>query len=287
VRRFYQRVRQQPVLTLLSFEEEYSRTSGSPDFLLNLARMARRDNEHVLASLADGLFLLDARPDAALPIIIGALKEAEQLTNTWLYLDIWEATYDLSRTLLEAPTITELSLLRPQLLQLLGKREVLGRKPDPMESLLPVLTSARDSERVELADDRLVYLNEASGLLGQLEMSIVTWEPHTENTLVQAITDRWIGMIRAQIEELRGRAYLNIHLITKQLVPEDETVVALEILNVGRAAAELISVALEASPAYRILSPPQVIPFLPPYGRNGNAYDYAQQTRSVFLLCPA
>jgi hypothetical protein len=267
VRRFYQKVRQQPALTLTLLEEEYTRTSGSPDFLLNLANMARQNNDQALASLADGLFLLEARPDAALPIIISALKEAGRLNISWQLLDTWQETYRLGYTLLTAPSIMELSLLRPQFVQLLSKREQLGRQPDPLQGLLPILTSSRDSERVDLADDRLVYLNEAGGLLRQLELNSDSWRLLIENTLVRAITDRWSGLINAGIEELRGRAQLVITLKTKRLVLEKETVVALEIFNVGRAPAEMISVALEASPAYRIHSPPQVIPFLPPAGK--------------------
>ena len=267
VRRFYQKIKQQPAMTLVLLEDEYTRTSGSPDFLLNLASMARQDEDDVLASLADGLFLLDARPDAALPIVNGALREAGQLSIIWHSLDIWQETYQLGLTLLTAPTIIELSLLRPQFVQLLTKRDKYYAKKDPLQGLLPILTSTRDSERVETADDRLVYLNEAVGLLSQLDLNLQSWQPYIENTLVRAITDRWLGLINAGIEELRGRAQLVMTLKTKQLVPEDETVVALEIANVGRAPAEIISVGLEASPAYRILSPPQLIPYLSSGGK--------------------
>lgn len=284
VRRFYQKVRQQPAQTLLLLEEEYTRTSGSPDFLLNLANMARQDNDQVLASLADGLFLLEARPDAALPIIIGALEEAGHLNITWQQLDIWQDTYQLGYTLLTAPSITELSLLRPQFVQLLTRRDQFNRSLDPLHGILPILTSIRDSERVDLADDRLVYMNEASGLLKQLDLKLETWPPLIEITLVKAITDRWIGLLNASIEDLRGRAQLVITLKTKRLVPEEETVVALEIFNVGRAPAESISVALEASPAYRILSPPQVIPFLPPAGKRQVHFSIEPLVRERFRV---
>lgn len=284
VRRFYQKVRQQPAQTLIDLEEEYTRTSGSPDFLLNLANMARQDNDQVLSSLADGLFLLDARPDAALPIIINALEEAGHLKITWQLLDVWQETYRLGHTLLTAPSITELSLLRPQFVELLSKREQLWRQSDPLQELLPILTSIRDSERVDLADDRLVYLNEAFGLLSQLDFKSDSWEPVVENTLVRAIIDRWLGLINADIEDLRGRAQLIITLKTKRLVPDDETVVALEIFNVGRAPAETIAVGLDASPAYRILSPPQVIPFLPPAGKRQVQFSIEPLVRERFRV---
>jgi hypothetical protein len=284
VRRFYQKIRQQPAQTLVLLEEEYTQTSGSPDFLLNLANMARQDNDPVLSSLADGLFLLEARPDAALPIINGALQEAHHLKIAWQLLDIWQDTYRLGQALLTAPSVTELSLLRPQFVQLMNWREKIGNRPEPIQRLLPILTSSRDSERVDLADDRLVYLNEAAGLLKQLEQQSQHWLPHIENTLVKAIIDRWLGLIHADIEDLRGRAQLVMTLKTKRLVSQEQTVVALELLNVGRAPAEHIAVGLEASPTYHIHSPPQVIPFLPPAGKRQVQFTIRPTVREQFRV---
>src|SRR5690606_11968596 len=81
--RFYTRIRQQPESTLELLDTEYSRTHGAPGLLLNLANRSRSEQNMALANLADGLFLLTARPDAALAIINGALENAHQQQLPW------------------------------------------------------------------------------------------------------------------------------------------------------------------------------------------------------------
>ena len=79
-----------------------------------------------------------------------------------------------------------------------------------------------------------------------------------------AIVHRWSGIVTAEIEDLRGRAQLSVILKTKRLVPSEQTIVALDIHNSGRSAAENIIAILDDDPAYNIQSSPQEIPFLPP-----------------------
>jgi outer membrane protein assembly factor BamB len=261
--RFFRRLRQQPTLTLELMESEYQRTGGAPDLFLNLAGRARQEPNNVVSNLADGLYLLNARPDAALPIIITTLEKAASATEHWLHLERWQQIYTIGQALLLAPSITELSLLRPQLVQLLAQQKEDGRESDAWKGLLSILTSLRDSERVELADDRLVYLNEAIGLLKQTQHNSREWPAQIENDLVKGISQRWLGLINAEIEELKGRAQLQISLKTKHLVPSEETIVAVELKNVGRAPAEHVVIRVTEDPAYDIQAGIQVIPYLP------------------------
>ncbi|MDX1687313.1 MAG: AAA family ATPase [Candidatus Promineifilaceae bacterium] len=263
--RFYSRLKQQPAATLQQFSAEYSRTGGSPGFLLNLANRARVDGNRALANLADGLFLLKTRPAAALPIINNALNQAKGRDVPWRDLNLWQTTYETGQSLLEAPTITELGLLRPQLVQMVKAREEAGRSSQGMEGLLRALASLRDSERVDLVEDRLVYLHEASIILRQVEDTLAEERTAVENELVRAIIERWLGLINAEVERLRGQAQLVISLKTKRVVPQDgQATIALEIENHGRAEAENVAVSVEENPAYSIHSPPEVIPVLSP-----------------------
>jgi outer membrane protein assembly factor BamB len=263
--RFYRQIKQQPRLALELLAMGYNQTNGSPDFLLNLANKARQDEQLALASVADGLFLLSARPDAALPIIVTALEEAEEDELQWNRLDRWLATYQTCQALVEAPSVMELSLLQPQLSQLLKE----GQENSSLARLLPVMTSLRDSERVDLSEDRLTYLNEALLLLREEQR-----RPSTPLSLDQTLTticvNRWLGLVSAEAEELRGRAELAINLKTKRLAPAAETVIALTVQNNGRAAAEHVVISLEENPAYRIVSQAQTIAYLPP-GRTRQA----------------
>lgn len=263
-RRFYRQLRQQPTQSLVLLENKYKETYGSPDLLLNLASRARSGGDRLLAGLADGLFLLEDRPHAGLAIITGVLDEIVELAPPWQAAVHWQMTYQTGQTLLEAPSIVELSLLRPQLVQLLATLEEHNRASPVLNALLPILTNLRDSERVELAEDRLVYLNEANILLNRLQAQLPEFAETIEKTLVAAIIKRWSGLVSAEIEELRGRAELAVTLKTKRLVPNGHTDVALEIRNNGRAPAENIIAILDEHSAYQVHSPPETIPFLPP-----------------------
>ena len=261
--RFYNRLKQQPAATLQQFSAEYTRTGGSPDFLLNLANRARLDGDRALANLADGVFLLETRPAAALPIINSALNLADGRDVPWRGLHLWQTTLEVSQSLLEAPTLTELSLLQPQLVQMAAVREEAKHSKAGLDGLLRALGSVRDSERVDLVEDRLVYLHEASIILRQVRDGLAEEPVTVENNVVQAIIERWLGLINAERERVRGQAQLVITLKTKRVVPQDgQAIIVLAIENQGRAEAENVAVSVEENPAYSIHSPPEVIPVL-------------------------
>jgi len=264
IRRFYQRIKQQPATTLDQLEVEYNRAGGSPDFLLNLANKARQEHNETLARLVDGLFLLSTGPDSALPLINSTLEEAESQEPPWKNLGKWQDTYRTGEALLSAPTLTELALLRSQLEQVIRTREEAGYPSESLDGLLPILNSMRDSQRVDLAEDRLVYLTEALGLLRQLQYQDRYWPIQSENKLVDGIVDRWYGLVTAEIEELHGQAQIEIRLLTEHIIPGDQTVVALEVKNVGRAAAEQVAVEMKDDPTYEVQTPTHMIPYLSP-----------------------
>ncbi len=274
--RFYSQLVQEPRKTLSLVEGKYALVDGSPDFLLQLANRARRANDTSLANLSDGLFLLANRPQAGLPIITRTMDDAAAIDKEWDDLTQRRMIFRTCQSLLEAPSITELGLVRPQFVHLLAELEEKKEWSPVLESLLPVLTNMRDSDRVEAVDDRLVYLNQAAVRLRQVQDQINEFSPSVERTLVRAIARRWSGLLTAEIEEQRGRAELEVSLKTKRLAPNGQTHVAMEIRNTGRAAAENIIAILNENPAYYVRSDPQMIPFLPS--------GHAQQVR--FLIEP-
>ena len=263
-RRFQNRLHQQPLQTLVLLERRYTLSQGSPDFLLNLAGLARQNDNFLLASLADGIFLLADQPDAGLAILLDVLDEVEGLEPKWIGYERWLLTYRTCRALLDAPSITELTLLRPKFVQLLDLLDNSEKWSPLLDALLPILTNLRDSERVELAEDRLVYLNESALLLRQLQTHLFEFPALIEKPLVQALIHRWIGLVNAEIEFLRGRADLAVSLKTKRLIPSQRTEVVMIVKNNGRAAAENVIAVLDESSAYTIHSDPQIIPTLLP-----------------------
>ena len=264
-RRFYRALQQAPNLTLLQMEARYRRNRGSPDFLLALAGHARQRGDNYVASLSDGLFLLDGQLRAGLPIIIHTLQDAVKYAHPpWQCMDRWRRTFEMSRALLEAPSITELSLLHPELIQLMAHFEKAEYWSPTWEMLPPILTNLRDSKRVKLAEDSLVYLNEAAIFLNEFSENTAEIPFSIDQPLVEAIVRRWTGLVSAETEALRGRADLAITLKTKRIAPSEQTDVVLEIQNNGRAPAENLIVALAENPAYIWNGRPPIIPLLPP-----------------------
>ena len=261
--RFHRQIGRYPSEALLRLEARYAVVGGSPDFLLQLANRARQTGDMDVANLADGLFLLPNRPQAGLSIITRTLDDIHGAGRHWVGLAARRLIYKTCQALLEAPSVTELGLLRPQLDHLLTVLEDNGTPSPIFDNLLPVITNMRDSERVEMADDRLVYLNQAVVRLRQLQDQLDTLAPSVERTLARGIARRWAGLLTAEIEEQRGRAELQVALMTKRLAPNGQTHVALEIRNTGRAAAENVVATLDDNPAYRVHGEPQMIPFLP------------------------
>jgi outer membrane protein assembly factor BamB len=283
-RRFYRQLKNQPSLTLTALETRYNMTHGSQDFLLNLASQARSREDSLVSNLADGLFLLTDRPHVGLPIINGALTDAQQAKPVWQQLVQWQMIFKAGQALLEAPTITEISLLRPQLVHLMDYLERQERWSPVLDALLPIMTNLRDSERVDTPNDRLIYLNEANHLLTDLQHKLPDFLVKLEGTLVVAIVRRWAGLVIAASEELRGQADLTIQLKTKRIVPSDQTEVTLVVQNNGRSPAENIIAVLNNDPGYVVQSEPQHIPLLSPGRSRQITFQLEPQVSDRFRL---
>ena len=263
-RRFYGRLQKQPARTLPWLETQYIRVGPESDFWLYLASQARQQQNERITNLADGLFLLADRPQAALPILRGAVEDAHQHDPEWLDLQRWLDIYQTCQILLEVPSITELALMRPQLVELLSKLEANNAWTPLFNVLLPILTNVRDSQRVDSAEDSLSYLNEAAYLLRELDYGLPEFSDRIEKTLTAVIAQRWSGMVSAEIEDLQGRAELDLTLKTRRIVPLDSITVVLELANNGRAAAESLQIQLMPNPAYEVLSPDQTLSLIAP-----------------------
>ncbi|MCB0005938.1 MAG: AAA family ATPase, partial [Anaerolineales bacterium] len=263
VARFYRRLKSNPAATMDLLEVAYNISGGSPDYLLNLSSRARAENNRLVASLADGLYLLADRPGAGLEIIESALQEGLAQGERWHKLATWHDFIAVSHALFKAPSITEITLLRPRYLTMLERRETPINLGASIGALEKPLNNLRDSERVELFEDRFVYLNAATTSLRELIQKL-TWYPTSiEADILLALAERWSGLIEAEIEGLRGQARLVISLATQRVIPTDEATIVLEISNEGKAPAEQVQVELVPDPAYEVIRQPDLIPLLP------------------------
>ncbi|MDA0243498.1 MAG: FG-GAP-like repeat-containing protein [Chloroflexi bacterium] len=260
---FYKQLRTRPRETLILLETEYARQLGSPDFLLNLANRARRDRNGWIINLADGLYLLADRPTTGLDIFLDVLEDVHEKQGNWWGLGAWMGLFKTALELLEAPSLMELTLLRPRLVQLINSLERGGLSAEAFEGLLPILTSLRDCNRVARAEDRLVYLQEAAVLLRQQQLLLEERPMAIKNTIALALLARWGGLVSAAVEDVRGRAWLSATLKTRRVIPAAQVAIALELENSGRAAGENVRVRLLEDPAaFEIITGETTIPVL-------------------------
>lgn len=283
-RRFYQQLQRDATRSLPLLEARYNESGGSADFLLHLANFARSDFNRPIASLAQGLFLMADQPDAGVPIINEALRsDVVQLPPAWEALARWRLLFGTSQMLLQAPSITGLCLLQPQLATLVSTLQEQGGT-SPFGRLLNVMDYLDNSERVELTEDRIFYLNQAQALLGKYYEELKSVPADMERMLVRAVARRWLGRISAEIESLRGRANPKVVLKTKRIIPTSESLLALEIRNEGRAPAEDVVITLEEGGAPAANGRVQTIPFLPPGRSHQINFTLAQPRQERFRV---
>ncbi len=262
--RIYRNLQRNPHRQLALFEQE-ARTGELQELMPYLASQARQENDRKVAGIAEGLFLLADQPKSGLPIVNAALAEMAAAPEPEDEdLETWVAIFSAGQELLEAPTLSDLILLRPRLAHTVKLMHQKRQENTALEMLQPILSSLSDSTRVSMFDDRLVYLNEASSLLVSAQAELPVRGSSLEEIVTAVILRRWAGLVSAEIEDLRGRAELSVVLKTRRVVPSEETVLAFEIGNNGRSPAELVSADLDLSPAYTNLSPAQSVQVLPP-----------------------
>ncbi|HFC12847.1 MAG TPA: ATP-binding protein, partial [Anaerolineae bacterium] len=263
--RFFRQIERAPSVTLTHLRARYNQLNGEPGFFFNLANYARQADNNLIAGLADGLYLLADRPTVGIDILNSILEEiSAEKYGTMLRTDEWATMLGTTQRLLETPTLTELSLLREPLNEMLITNERTGGEIGPFPRLAPIFDALRASERVDTVEDRLAYLGDADTLLRQLEQTVAADKVHLSNALVGAIVQRWRGLVRAADESLRGRARLDIRLKTKRVAPKDSAEIAFELVNAGLSSAEQINLTVysEDTPHHTLYS--RLIPTLAP-----------------------
>jgi ligand-binding sensor domain-containing protein len=108
-------------------------------------------------------------------------------------------------------------------------------------------------EQVDTLSDKLAYL--ADGL-NQIQDAAKPVETLTEpeRTVLAGITTRWRGIIQKEIAAISGRAELRTELRTKQALFSERVGLVLRLENTGQAVAENVTVSLEPSDDYEVVS---------------------------------
>ncbi len=288
--RLYRDLRQERTAILPKLRERYIGGVESADWLLRLSNRARRRNDPTIAALSDGLFLLENPFNAGLPILREILQEIETTQDpVWAEVREWQQMLAVSDLYLQTPTLEELALLGTELTELIKIARPSDFDVTPFPQLKPIFATLQAAEGVDNVDDRLLYLEDALVQLRDIGSRIATPPPGLPYVLVNLVLTRWLGLINAETEDIRGRARIEATLISTHITPSVQNSLVLELHNSGRAIAENVHVVLEESAEAAVLSAPiQVIPALPSHRSRRVAFPivppHADTFRAAFTI---
>jgi WD40 repeat protein len=112
-----------------------------------------------------------------------------------------------------------------------------------------VSLTLRKYQRVDTAADRLSYLAQALGAIGEAQTTITSVGP-PEGPAMVAVAKCWRTTITDEIEFISGRAELRLELHTRQVRRANQITLALHVQNTGRAAAENVTITLQPSKSF-------------------------------------
>jgi hypothetical protein len=140
-------------------------------------------------------------------------------------------------------------------------------------------------EKVANVEDKLSYLSVGLNVLEEASKLSRDTLISPERELFFIVLNSWRNIIAFSIRELRGRADLNLSLVSKEVVAKEEKIsLMLEIENVGRSMAERTLVELVPSNDYTILSKPQEIGNIGQLRKKEVTLDLQPRTKESFRI---
>jgi outer membrane protein assembly factor BamB/AAA+ ATPase superfamily predicted ATPase len=242
-----------PALHRLVADDDWAAT-----VLPHLPGLARDTGKSTLADLAEGYYLVLTRPDVprtaeGLRLLLTALATAESL--------VWgkevQNLYKVCLRALEANSVSCITALRGPL----GGMGAVLDHPDffltnaaqAFAGLAQVGEVLRHYERVEMPEDKVVYLAQAAQVLGGYDRQALTALARPEEAILGRVINDWLQVITRATRELQGRAQLEVVLQTQQAVAASDVVLGLELHNVGRSPATNVRVELLPGRGYEVV----------------------------------
>jgi len=226
--------------------------------LPHLPGLARDAGENTLADLAEGYYLVLTRPDVprtaeGLRLLLAALPTGESLAWGKEVRNLYEGCLDA----LEANSVSRIAALRGPL----GGMGAVLDHPDffltnaaqAFAGLAQVGEVLRHYERLEMPEDKVVYLAQAAQVLGGYDRQVSTALARPEEAILVSIISDWLQVITRATQELRGRAQLEVALQTQQAVAAGDVVLGLELRNVGRSPATNVRVEVLPGRGYGVV----------------------------------
>jgi AAA+ ATPase superfamily predicted ATPase len=226
--------------------------------LSHLPGLARDAGENTLADLAEGYYLVLTRPDAprtveGLRLLLAALGAGEGLAWEKEVRSLYEGCLDA----LEVGSVSRIVALRGRL----GGMYAVVDHPDffladaaqAVAGLAEVSEVLCHCERVEMPEDKAVYLAQAAHILGGYGRQVLAMLAQPEQAILGSIASEWLQVVTRAAQELQGRAQLEVALQTQQAVAAGDAVLGLELRNVGRSPATNVRVEVLPGRGYLVV----------------------------------
>jgi outer membrane protein assembly factor BamB len=236
--------------------------------LPHLPGLARDAGENTLSELAEGYYLVLTGHDAprtaeGLRLLLAALDPSEGLAWAKEVRSLYEGCLGT----LEAGSVSRIATLRGQLG---GMGPVMGY-PDfylagaaqAVTGLAQVSEVLRICERLEMPEDKVVYLAQAAHILSGYDRQVLATLAQPEQAILGIIVDEWLQVVTRAAQALQGRAQLEVALQTQQAVAVGDVVLGLELRNVGRSPATNVRVEVLPGRGYGVLEGRTVLELLP------------------------
>ncbi len=226
-----------------------------PIRLAYMPGLAREAGERAIADLSEGFHLTLTRPEVTAEDLGAIVLSLESLDGSHgEQATAIASLYELFQRLLEASTVSRIVALRSQLGEveetLAGADCDLAEVPGALADLGQVAQALRNYQRVEMVEDKIAYLGQALEALGRLDREFRAKLPQSERNILTRIVDNWLIVTNNALQDLQGRAQIEVSLKTRQLISLEGTTLSLELRNSGRSPASNISVALLPGQGY-------------------------------------
>jgi hypothetical protein len=199
---------------------------------------------------------------------------------------------------LEANTVARIVALRPRLddetswdrLSSLSRaREAWKVCSTALAELGGVAQMLHNYQRVETVEDKVAYLAQAIETLGRLDREFQADLPQPERNILARIALNWLAVATNALQDLQGRAQIEVSLKTRQVLSLDQAMLSLELTNTGRSPASNITVSLVPDQLYAVSNGAAHLDILP-VGRSAvvelplSAAPSVEQFRAEFAI---
>ncbi len=236
-------------------------TRDDPIPLTHLSGLAREDGQTDIANMSEGFHLILTRPEVTNEGLRAILEACEQL-NCSTDEQVVDTTnlYTVLLESLKANTVDCIAALRPCVNEsgkimicpktkeqdmcpvLIPLKHVSAEVVTALTGLTQVIRTLNNYQRVETVEDKTAYLAQSYEALGRLKREFRATLPQPEGNIFVRIAENWMQAVTNTLQDLQGRAQLEVALKTRQLLNLEQAALSVELTNTGRSPASNVAV---------------------------------------------